>query len=160
MRKMTEQEMLEVISISNWVNICTVSPDNRPYAIEATPFPFDGHVAFMINPRGTTYRNLLTNKNLLLKYTYSKPDLSAWAGVSCYGEGEFIHDPDLIHRGWMEFGELLKWDLRKSADRFSKNPERSPMLLARISEMTGRCKAKPGEAMHFPEPVAVAKHGA
>jgi len=151
MRKMTEQEMLDVIALSNWANICTVGADNRPYAIEATPFPFDGHVAFMINPRGTTYKNLKTNNNVLLKYTYSELDLSAWAGVSCYGVGEFINDPELIHRGWMEFGEMLDWDVEKAADRFSKNPERSPMFLVKITEMTGRCKAKVGEPLVLPE---------
>lgn len=152
MRKMTQQEILDVIDICSWANICTVGPDNRPYAIEATPFPFDGHVAFMINPRGTTHENLKTNDNVLLKYTYSENDLSAWAGVSCYGTGEFIRDPDSIYRGWIALGDLLGWDVKKSAERFSKRPEKSPMLLVRISEMTGRCKVKVGEPLILPDP--------
>ncbi len=157
MRKMTESEIVELIDISNWATICTVGADQRPYAIEATPFDLDGAIGFMINPRGATQKNLLENKNVLLKYTYAKADLSVWAGVTCYGHGEFVTDPALMRRGWEALGEVMRSDMSQLADRFCSKPERSPMLLVRVTEMTGRCNAKPGQPLSLPDRVPVAE---
>lgn len=157
MRKMTEQEIRKMIDACNWATICTVSPEQKPYAIEATPFPLEGDVGFMLNPHGGTRKNIQANKNVLLKYTYTVPDLSAWAGVSCFGQGEFVTDPDVMRRGWESLGEIMNEDLSKAADRFCANPERSPMLLVRVGEMTGQCSAKHDEAMHFPTRATVAE---
>lgn len=157
MRKMTPTEMQEMIGLCNWATICTVTPGGAPYAIEATPFDMDGDVGFMINPRGTTYKNLLVNTGTLLKYTYAEPDLSVWAGVSCHGQGRFVTDPDLIRRGWKLLGDVMGADMSDAADRFCAKPERSPMLLVRILEITGRCNARVGIPMVFPSRMAMAE---
>jgi len=58
MRAMTPAEIMQVIERVRWAVICTVCPDSSPYAIEATPYRDAEDLCFMINPRGTTRRNL------------------------------------------------------------------------------------------------------
>ena len=87
MRKMTASEMEKAVRSCRWASICTVMPEGKPYAIEATPF-FDGdRICFMINPHGVTAHNIQSNPNVLLKFTQTNPDLSNWLGVSCFGRG-------------------------------------------------------------------------
>ncbi len=151
MRKMTSEEMQEVITHQHWASICTVSPEGQPYAIEATPFMLEPDcIGFMINPRGTTKKNLMERPDVLIKYTYSSPDLMDWAGVSCFGKGEFCQDSETIAKGWELLGEIMKTDYSRMAERFAKGSLPSPLFLARITETTGKCSAKPKEEMNFP----------
>ncbi len=145
MRNMTASEMKKAVKSCMWASICTVTPEDKPYAIEATPF-FDGDkVCFMINPRGTTARNIQSNPNVLLKFTQTSPDLSNWLGVSCFGLGLFIKEKEDIRRGWKLLGRVMKTDYSKAAEKFSSNPERSPLFCVIVEKMTGRSSAEAGE---------------
>ncbi len=148
---MTPEEMQSVIEHQHWATICTVSPDDKPYAVEATPFLLEPDcIGFMINPNGTTRKNLLQHPDILIKYTYSSADLADWAGVSCFGTGSFCEDKDTIAKGWQLLGKIMQTDYSKAAERFLDGLMPSPLLLAKISQTTGRCSAKPKEAMVFP----------
>lgn len=140
MRKMTSEEMDNVIHSVKWASICTVKPDGTPYAIEATPFHDDGKIGFMINPRGTTASNLRDNPSVLLKFTLATPDLSDWKGVSCMGKGSFSRDKEAIERGWNLLGEVMNADYSKIGERFGLSPEKSPLFLVVVENITGRCK--------------------
>jgi hypothetical protein len=144
---MTPEE-IDILAVkAKWATIVTVSPDGRPYAIEATPFFMDDSVCFMINPDGATRWNLESNNRVLLKITFASKDVSMWAGVSLEGTGAFSRDPDVIVRGWRALGALMDEDYSDSAAKFSKTPERSPLLMVRVDGKSGRCSAKPGEPM-------------
>jgi hypothetical protein len=81
MRAMTESEIDKLVLESKWATIITVSPDGSPYAIEATPFELDGDVCFMINPNGTTKKNVDHSERVLLKYTMTDKELRGWAKI-------------------------------------------------------------------------------
>lgn len=141
MRKMTEQEIQETVARSNWATICTVTPDGKPYAIEATYFIDGEHLGFMINPRGQTMRNLATHAELLLKITLTNADLSVWTGVSLFGTGEQVVDKDHIRQGWAALGAVMNADYSEVAQKFTQSDRPSPYLRCRITHRTGRCSA-------------------
>jgi hypothetical protein len=144
---MSEGEIDLVIGTLNWATIVTVSPDGRPYAIEATPFLKDDCICFMISPRGTTKKNLDFSDRVLLKFTAAAKDLSHWLGVSCQGRGSFVHDPSAIIEGWNLLGQVMQTDYSQAAAKFAAQPEKSPMLAVRIDEKSGRCSAKAGQGL-------------
>jgi hypothetical protein len=146
---MTENEIDKLVSDSNWATIITVNPDGSPYAIEATPFDLEGEVCFMINPNGTTKKNIENSKAVLLKYTLAGKDLTVWAGVSLMGTGGFVHDPERISKGWDRLGKVMGADYSEVSLKFVKNPERSPLFAVKVREKTGRCSAKAGEAFEY-----------
>ncbi len=151
MREMTQEEIRTVIENQPWATICTVSPDGEPYAIEATPFLLEADlIGFMINPRGTTKKNLDNNPKILIKYSYSKEDLQDWAGVSCFGCGEFSEDKDLLQKGWDLLEKIMQTDYSKVSQKFIDNKIPTPLLTIRISRMSGRCSAAPKEPMLLP----------
>ncbi|MDR1677946.1 MAG: hypothetical protein LBS44_06095 [Deltaproteobacteria bacterium] len=147
MRIMTPDEIILATKRSIWATIITVRPDGVPYAIEATPFDTETETCFMINPNGGTSRNLKTSNHVLLKYTFATPTLKDWMGISCLGTGRFVNDPDEIRYGWKLLGKVMEQDFSAAADKFCKNPERSPMMAVKIHSRTGRCSAGNGEPM-------------
>jgi len=147
MRKMTASEMEKVVKSCMWAAICTVTPEGKPYAIEATPF-FDGdRICFMINPRGSTAHNIQKNTDVLLKFTQTSPDLSNWLGVSCFGQGFFVRKVKDIRRGWELLGRVMKTNYSMAAEKYSANPERSPLFCVKVAKITGRSSAKAGEIL-------------
>ena len=141
MRVMTGEEMNSAIHRCNWATICTATPEGFPYAIEATPFHMDGYHCFMINPRGVTWKNMQHKTDVLLKYTLTNADLSLWAGVSCFGDGEFVIDAATVREGWRLLGQVMRTDYSRAADTFAGLKDRSPLFLVRLEKMTGRCNA-------------------
>jgi hypothetical protein len=144
---MTPEEILSVTQKALWATIITVSDKGLPYAIEATPFETQTHTCFMINPKGGTAKNLPANGNVLLKYTLAASDCSLWIGVSCFGMGAFVHEPGEIIQGWSLLGQKLGIDYSAQGEKFSKTPERSPLLAVKITSQSGRCSARPGEPL-------------
>ena len=141
MRAMTPEEMRALIRRCAWATICTVGKDGAPYAIEATPFYIEDDPCFMINPRGGTWRNMQKSSHVLLKYTLAAPDLKGWIGVSCFGAGRFVSAPDEIREGWRLLGLVMGQDYSGAGEKFSRNPDRSPMFAVRVQTRTGRCSA-------------------
>lgn len=139
MRKMTKSEINKLVENFNWATICTVGPDGMPYAIEATYFIDGENIGFMINPRGTTIQNLVHNSNLLLKITQTSEDLSKWAGVSLFGQGQNVTEPSEIKKGWDLLGKVMNTDYSSAAEKFSVSNRKSPYIYCRISQSTGRC---------------------
>ncbi|WP_181552799.1 pyridoxamine 5'-phosphate oxidase family protein [Desulfosalsimonas propionicica] len=150
MRKMIEPEIRQALSLWKWATICTVSPGRMPYAIEATYFMADdSQMNFMINPRGTTVRNIQKNPHVLVKVTLADPSLSRWAGVSVFGIARMERSPAKIRRGWALLGQVMNADYREAAEKFVRTPEKSPLFIVDIREMTGRCSAGPGSGIDF-----------
>ena len=143
-RKMTEPEIEQTVKKLNWASICTVTPGGSPYAIEATPFFDEDKICFMINPKGTTAKNIRANPDVLIKFTQTTIGLLNWLGISCFGKGEFIQNKDALRRGWELLGSVMKTDYTKAADKFCTNPQDSPLLSIKVEQMTGRCNFKSG----------------
>lgn len=141
MRKMTENEINELVLRSNWATICTVTPDGYPYAIEATYFMNGQSLGFMINPRGCTMCNIVKNSNLLLKITQTNQSLSEWAGVSLFGTGRNITDPNEIQKGWQLLSKVMDTDYSQVAKKFTVPDRPSPYLMCSIAKRTGRCSS-------------------
>ncbi len=140
MRKLEQNEINNIVKKSNWATICTSSLSGRVYAIEATYFIIDGQtVGFMINPRGQTMINIAVNPHLLLKITVASKNLSHWAGVSLFGTGQKITEPQEIENGWQLLGKIMKNDYTKAVEKFKNAGTNSPFLKCRITERTGRC---------------------
>ncbi|MDR3176709.1 MAG: pyridoxamine 5'-phosphate oxidase family protein [Desulfovibrio sp.] len=150
MRRMTQEEMRLVIGRCRWATICSVCEDGSPYAIEATPFFMGDAHCFMINPRGGTWRNLRGNPQVLLKYTLATEDLSVWAGVSCRGPGEFVHDANALCEGWGLLGKVMGADYSQAAEKFARCADRSPLFRVLAAETTGRCSASKDEDFVLP----------
>jgi hypothetical protein len=131
---MSEGEIDLIILTLNWATIVTVRPDGRPYAIEATPFLKDKRICFMINPSGTTKKNLDFSDKVLLKFTGASRDLRNWVGVSCQGRGSFIHDSKAIINGWFLLGNVLETDCSNEAALYAFQPENSPMLSVKVTK--------------------------
>jgi nitroimidazol reductase NimA-like FMN-containing flavoprotein (pyridoxamine 5'-phosphate oxidase superfamily) len=147
MRPLSAEEIDVLARRAKWATIVTVRPDGRPYAVEATPF-FDGEsVCFMINPAGTTRRNLDRSDRVLLKITYSSRDLSLWAGVTLEGTGAFVLDPGAVARGWRLLGEATGEDYSAAAGKFARTPDRSPLFAVKVESVSGRCSARAGEPL-------------
>jgi nitroimidazol reductase NimA-like FMN-containing flavoprotein (pyridoxamine 5'-phosphate oxidase superfamily) len=149
MRKMTHEEIHRGLSYGRWATICTVSAQSTPYAVEATYFTFEDGIGFMINPRGTTARNLCENPNVLIKVTLADSALDCWAGISCFGRGEFETNREAIRDGWAMLGQVMRQDYSKAAQRFCSKETASPFLRVNIKKLTGRCSAAPGQALSF-----------
>lgn len=150
MRKMIEPEIRQSLKLRKWATICTVSPGQMPYAIEATYFmPDDRHMNFMINPRGTTVRNIQKNPHVLVKVTLTDPSLSRWAGISVFGKAAMARSTEKIRHGWALLGQVMNADYSDAAERFARAPEKSPLFVVEIREMTGRCSAGPGDGFDF-----------
>ncbi len=141
MRIMKDNEIKDMIHNSNWATICTVSPSGIPYAVEATYFIDGESLGFMINPRGQTMRNLTQKSNLLLKITQTNENLSKWAGVSLFGIGKNITDPDEIQKGWNLLGKVMNTDYTQVAKKFINSNRPSPYLRCEIIQQTGRCNS-------------------
>jgi nitroimidazol reductase NimA-like FMN-containing flavoprotein (pyridoxamine 5'-phosphate oxidase superfamily) len=139
MRKMTEEEIWDLVTASNWATICTTTPEGRPYAVEATHFVTGRSLGFMINPRGRTMSNIEARPDVLLKITRAADDLSSWAGVSLFGTARRVTEPDAIAEGWRLLEAVTGADYSKAAAKFSDAGEASPYLLCEITEWTGRC---------------------
>lgn len=138
MKKMTKKEMKYIVENCKWATICTVTGDMKPYAIEATPFMDRGDICFMINPKGQTSKNFKTCPEVLLKFTVASEDLNQWAGVSCFGTGEFVSDKDDIKRGWKLLEQVTGHDYSEASAKFTGKNLSSPLLRVKISSMTGR----------------------
>lgn len=152
MRKLTDEEIMHVIAACNWASICTVGEDGMPYAVEATPFFCGEETGFMINPRGGTWRNLQHSSKVLLKYTLAAPDLRGWAGVSCFGTGRFVSEPEEIRNGWQALAQVMNTDYTKAAEKFASLAERSdrtPFFAVRVHARTGRCSASKDEPLNM-----------
>lgn len=150
MRKMIEPEIRQALQLQKWATICSVSPFQIPHAIEATYFmPHDGQMNFMINPRGTTVRNIQKNPHVLVKVTLTDLSLSRWAGVSIFGKAGMEQSPEKIRHGWALLGQVMNADYSDAAERFARAPEKSPLFVVEIREMTGRCSAGPGSGIDF-----------
>jgi sugar/nucleoside kinase (ribokinase family) len=147
MRALTPEEIAQVIERVRWAVICTVCPDSSPYAVEATPYHDGETMCFMINPRGTTWRNLQKNQHVLVKLTITSPCLSFWAGISCVGIGRFDSDPQAIRDGFAVLGRSLGADYSAAGEKYARTPERSPLLRVTISGRSGRCSIMPGQPM-------------
>lgn len=139
MRSMTSTEIQSMVDRVRWSTICTVSPDGRPHAIEATPFRDMADICFMINPAGQTRRNVASNPAVLLKFTLADWDLSGWAGVSLEGEGRFDENPVSIRRGFARLGKIMGGDYTSAGIAHSRKGGSSPMLRVTVREMSGRC---------------------
>ena len=139
MRKMTEDEIWDLVTSSNWATICTVTSEGRPYAIEATHFVTGRSLGFMINPRGRTMRNIKARPDVLLKITRAANDLSSWAGASLFGTARRVVEPDAIAEGWRLLAAVTGADYSKAAEKFTDAGNASPYLLCEITEWTGRC---------------------
>jgi len=169
-REMTDAEMRALVARVRWATICTVSPGGEPYAVEATPYREGDEVCFMINPRGTTWRNLCGaghdaglahgrgagqdgadapsgGGRVLLKFTLTNRTLTWWAGVSCYGKGRFDSDPQAIRRGFRLLGDVMTSDYSGVGEQFAATPGRSPLLRVRVERMTGRCSVDEDQAL-------------
>ena len=147
MRVLTAEEMALLVDSCKWATICTVSPEGRPYAVEATPYHDGEDTCFMINSRGGTWRSLQANPQVLLKYTLTNRSLSWWAGISGHGVGRFDPDPDAIRRGFDLLGMVMDTDYSKAGQHHSSQAERSPLLRVTIHKYTGRCSAGADEAL-------------
>ncbi|MDR1487655.1 MAG: hypothetical protein LBT62_06680 [Deltaproteobacteria bacterium] len=145
MRALTPKEIDETIDSLNWATIITVKPDGQPYAIEATPFFMDDKICFMINPKGTTKKNLDHSDHVLLKYTTVSQSLDKWCGISCFGRGGFVSEVTKIARGWELLGKVMGADYSAVSAKFVKHPENTPLLMVSVLEKTGRCNWKIGE---------------
>lgn len=144
---MTSEEINLVLKQVKWATICTVSPENRPYAIEATPYLEGGDICFMINPRGKTWKNLQINPGVLIKATLADSFLAWWAGVSFAGTGHFDSDREAIQRGFQLLGKVIGSDYSAAGRKHAENAERSPLLRVRIREKTGRCSLAKNESL-------------
>lgn len=149
MRKMTISEIVHGLEMSNWATICTVTPHNTPYAVEATYFYTGDEMGFMINPNGTTARNLSGNPDVQLKVTLADPTLEQWAGISCFGSAFFETDTTAIRDGWKRLGIVMNADYGRVAEKFCRQGRPSPFLRVPIDRMTGRCSAAARETFQF-----------
>ncbi|MFP4533164.1 MAG: pyridoxamine 5'-phosphate oxidase family protein [Desulfobacterales bacterium] len=147
---MIEPEIRQALNLRKWATICTVDANQMPYAVEATYFmPDAGQMNFMINPRGTTVRNIQKNQHVLVKVTLTDPSLSRWAGISVFGKALMERSPEKIRHGWALLGQVMDADYSDAAERFARTPEKSPLFVVEIREMTGRCSAGPGDGIDF-----------
>ncbi len=137
MKRMTREEMEYVVRRCKWATICTVTREMKPYAIEATPFLDGEDICFMINPAGGTRKNLETSDNVLVKFTITENGLESWAGVSCFGKGEFVSDRDAIRNGWKLLERVTGHDYGKAASKFAGGNIPGPLFRVKVSEMTG-----------------------
>ena len=150
MRQMDEEEIETLVTKAGWATICTVDGQGAPYAVEATYFRDGDALGFMINPRGTTATHVKARPDVLLKLTASDAAMHHWAGVSLFGKGEMVTDMEAMARGWDTLGAAMDTDYSSARDRFSKTPERSPLLKITVEKRTGRCSARRGEQLVWP----------
>ena len=155
MRRMKDEEMRTAITLGNWATICTVGQGMEPYGVEATYFTNTGadekitRLCFMINPRGTTMKNLSISSKVMLKITLATRDLHTWIGVSCFGTGRVETSPEAILLGWNLLGQTMGTDYSAAAEKFSRPGKASPMLVVDVEKITGRCSHSKREAIDF-----------
>lgn len=150
MRRMTREEILFALNHGNWASICTVDLYNRPFAIEATYFlPAKDRIGFMINPRGTTLKNIRNNPNVFIKITYASNDLSCWLGASFWGIGKVETDRDEMKLGWAKLEKVMDTDYSRAIEKFSNPDKASPFLEIQVEQMTGQCSCGKNEDIDY-----------
>ncbi len=150
MRNMTSEEILLTLDHGNWASICTVDEDNAPFAIEATYFlPAENRIGFMINPKGTTMKNISINPKVLLKITFTNKDLSCWLGASFFGTARAVRDSVQMTSGWEKLGKVMNSDYSKAAEKFCRPDTPSPFLEITVDKMTGKCSHRQNEPIEF-----------
>lgn len=150
MRRMTSEESLLALYQGTWASICTVDHDRKPYAIEATYFlSVKDRIGFMINPKGTTIKNIRTNPNVLLKITQASKDLAYWLGVSFRGTGRVVTDKNQMRQGWEKLGKVMSTDYSRAAEKFCNSDKASPFLEIQMEQMTGQCSHGKNEDIDY-----------
>ena len=140
MRKMNQKEIKNLINRHRWATLCTVDPEGKPYAIEFTCFLMDDHVCGLINPRGTSAKNVKNNPNVCLKMCRTDGLCRQFQAVSCFGIGEFVDDRQTIARAW----DLLESRLnlpegtyKGQKEKFMDKRKKSPLFRMKPQKMTG-----------------------
>jgi nitroimidazol reductase NimA-like FMN-containing flavoprotein (pyridoxamine 5'-phosphate oxidase superfamily) len=140
MFKMREDQMKSLFGRCAWGTLCTAGPDGGPYAIEFSYFLMDDKICAMINPKGTTAKNLAKNPQVCFKVCLSDHLCEKFEALSCFGTGCFEQDRDKIALGW----DLLEERLGLNPGTYStvkerfKDPERaSPLFVLTVEKMTG-----------------------
>jgi len=145
MRDMKPEEIEEVLKRCEWGTLCTVDEEDKPYAIEYCFDYHDGAIWGVINPKGTSAKNLAQNSNVLFKVIdYKKVDY--WWAISCFGRAEFLRTFDDVEKGFKLIEKKLRLEegrFDKYIEKFRNKPENSPTLRITIEKKTGRCEKAP-----------------
>jgi nitroimidazol reductase NimA-like FMN-containing flavoprotein (pyridoxamine 5'-phosphate oxidase superfamily) len=148
MRKMTKQEMTDLVQEHNLATLCTVDEDGSPYAVEFNYFLLGGDVCGLLKPRGNTARNIAGNARVCVKICRTDDACRAYRAVSCFGTGAFVQDPEMVLRGWDLLEERLKLPKGTYApfkEKFERKRNKYPLFRMRIERMTGVTSLKKGE---------------
>lgn len=140
MFKMEEDQMKRLLERCAWGTLATTGPDGQPYAIEFTYFMMDGRICAMINPKGTTAKNISKNPKLCFKVCLSDPLCRKFEALSCFGTGSFEQDREIMKRGWDLLEKRLSYDpgtYSKAKEKFSDPELPSPLFKMTIENMTG-----------------------
>lgn len=141
MFKMKQEDMLALIERRKWGTLCTVSDDGTPYAIEFSYFLIDGDICGMINPHGTTSRNIERDQRVLFKICESDDNCRAYQAVSVYGTAEYVQDRAVVSQAWDELERQLGLEAGtygKFKAKFSDPALKSPLFRLRADRLTGR----------------------
>jgi nitroimidazol reductase NimA-like FMN-containing flavoprotein (pyridoxamine 5'-phosphate oxidase superfamily) len=99
---MEEKQIKDLMKRCTWGTLTTVDENCNPYAIEFTYFMMDGKICALINPNGTTAKNLEKNSNVCFKICLSDPMCKNFEAVSCFGKGFFEQDKEILGIAWDE----------------------------------------------------------
>jgi hypothetical protein len=137
---MEEEQMKDLMKRCTWGTLTTVDENGNPYAIEFTYFMMDGKLCALINPNGTTAKNLENNSNVCFKICLSDSLSKKFEAVSCFGKGLFEQDKDKLSKAWNELEKRIvkpKGTYKKFKEKFSDPEKSSPLFLMTIEKMTG-----------------------
>jgi nitroimidazol reductase NimA-like FMN-containing flavoprotein (pyridoxamine 5'-phosphate oxidase superfamily) len=137
---MEEDQMKDLLERCAWGTLATIDMEGNPYAIEFTYFMMEGRICAMINPNGTTAKNLLKNPNSIFKVCLSDPLCRKFEAVSIYGKGKFEQDKEKVGKGWDMLEERLHYKhgaYGKAKEKFTMPDSPSTLFVMTIEKMTG-----------------------
>jgi nitroimidazol reductase NimA-like FMN-containing flavoprotein (pyridoxamine 5'-phosphate oxidase superfamily) len=137
---MDEEQMKDLMKRCSWGTLATVSKDGSPYAIEFSYFMMDGKICALINPNGTTAKNLENNPRACFKVCLCDNLCKKFEAISCFGEGSFEQDRGKICLAWNLLEQRLglpSGTYSKFKKKYSDPDKSSPLLTISVDRMTG-----------------------
>lgn len=141
MFKLTQDDIKALIERHTWGTIVTVNDDGTPYAIECTFFLINGDICSLINPHGTTARNIARDNRVLFKVCESDALSRQYQAASYYGKAEYVQDKDVLSNAWDVLEQRLNlepgtYGVHKA--KFVDPTKKSPLFRLKIEKITGR----------------------
>lgn len=139
MKKMSDEEIEELLAGFGWATLCMTDPDGKPYAIEFSFFLDHDDICGLVHPRGRAVACLAANPAVCVKICDSDAQCKSYRVASCFGIAtiEKLTDPDEVAWAWdrlEEYLDLMNGEYSQYKERYLSSGRALPLLRIIVDE--------------------------